>query len=253
MRFRKSRRGARSRNGMPCSMHNPGGQTGGGKNTKKWKLAYQFVNDDLPAEWLPMRRQVILSRGGRMFFARSSRSCGSCCAHECFISFHEQLYSGTASPTLTRAQAPPSQILITRSRAGIESSNGMQVQWGASPDLGKSIILGEELGIGHQVCALHHLDIVVLIMKLAIVVDARGLDENLLVHRPRAPACLGRHCAQVLPSSSDRSLLAFTSSRRPSTSMLESRHNVNVALPKLTNNLKFVSTSSCAAFIRKFE
>jgi hypothetical protein len=39
----------------------------------------QFVKDDLPAEWLPMRRHVMRSRGGRMFVARSSRSCGSCC------------------------------------------------------------------------------------------------------------------------------------------------------------------------------
>lgn len=42
----------------------------------------QLVNEDLPAEWLPMSRQVILSRGGRIFFARSSRSCGSSCVYE---------------------------------------------------------------------------------------------------------------------------------------------------------------------------
>ncbi len=38
------------------------------------------MKDDLPAEWLPMRRHVILSRGGRRLMALLMRSLGMCCS-----------------------------------------------------------------------------------------------------------------------------------------------------------------------------
>ena len=129
-----------------CGRQEPNGQTGA-------TGAHQFVNEDLPAEWLPMSRHVILSRGGRILFARSSRSFGKPCACD--------------RPLLQR-------LISCKRRARLPAR-------AKTAHLCKCIFLREELGKRYEVVALHHPHVVFLIAKLAIIVDARGFLEDLLV------------------------------------------------------------------------
>jgi len=98
--------------------------------------------------------------------------------------------AGRATAVAASARAPPAR------RGGLQRTT----RRAGSAHLGERIVAREELRVRHEVSALHHHDLFVLVPVLAIVIDARGFDEDLLVHRAR-PRPLRRHPGRAVAAS----------------------------------------------------